>query len=43
MSDGALVGTLLTVGGAVYLTVVFWATAVSVRESKANTPPDDHA
>ncbi|PZR60504.1 MAG: hypothetical protein DLM53_12715 [Candidatus Eremiobacter antarcticus] len=39
MSDTALVLTLLTVGGAIYLISFLWIATVGARESHANEPP----
>jgi len=39
MSDGALVATVLIIGGGLFLAIFLWVAAVRVRESHANDPP----
>jgi len=42
MSDTALVLTLLTLGGAIYLISFLWIASIGIRESHANEPPPHH-
>lgn len=42
MTGGALLGTVLVIGGALYLTIFLWITQARVRDLGPDKYPDQH-
>jgi hypothetical protein len=42
LTDAALVGAVLVVGGALYLAIFFWVTVQRVNELGPPKPPPEH-